>query len=47
MEKCPECNFKTVKERTVRDEETGLPVETASVCGNCGHVVRAKKIELN
>lgn len=44
MEKCPKCGFRTVRERTVRDPD-GRPIETASVCKNCNHVLRATKIE--
>lgn len=45
MEKCPKCGFKTVRVRTVRDDH-GKPIETASVCKNCGHILRATKIEV-
>lgn len=39
MEKCPKCKFKTVQERTVRDE-SGKVIETSSRCTQCGYLVR-------
>ena len=45
MEKCPECSFKKVQKVTERDPETKEVIRTASVCKNCGHVLRETEYE--
>lgn len=43
MEKCEQCNFKTIKEKPIRNPNNDKVVETSSVCSNCGHVQRKTK----
>lgn len=39
MQKCPQCGFRKVKERRVRDEN-GLDRGSQTVCTNCDAVIR-------
>jgi uncharacterized Zn finger protein len=41
MEKCPECSFKKVRKVVERDPDTQLIVAVASICKNCGHILRS------